>query len=287
MQQRKPPWLRFDPTASPDYGKVRALLGRRHLHTVCQSARCPNQAECWSHGTATLMILGDVCTRNCAFCAVNTGRPAQPDLAEPERVAQTVAELKLRYAVITSVTRDDLPDGGAEIWAATISAVRQKCPNCAVEVLVPDFQGDTDALDTVLAARPDVFGHNLETVRRLQLPIRKSARYDRSLSVLRYAAQKGAVVKTGLMLGIGEREDEIAQTLRDALAAGAKLLTLGQYLRPGKANAPVDRWVTPAEFDVWRDFALKEGFAAVESGPLVRTSYHADRQHAALRKNPA
>ncbi len=283
MQQRKPAWLRFDPTASPDYGKVRVLLGEKCLHTVCQSARCPNQAECWSRGTATLMILGDVCTRNCAFCAVQTGRPLPPDPDEPARVAETVAALGLRHAVITSVTRDDLDDGGAGLWAVTIAAVREKCPQCAVEVLVPDFQGDTAALDAVLAARPDVFGHNLETVERLQLSIRKSARYNRSLKVLRYAKGKGAIVKTGLMLGIGEEKDEIAQTLRDARAAGVDIVTLGQYLRPGSANAPVERWVEPSEFDAWRDFALKEGFSAVESGPLVRTSYHAEEQHARLR----
>jgi len=230
------------------------------------------------------MILGDVCTRNCAFCAVSTGRPLPPDAQEPARLAQAVFEMKLKHAVITSVTRDDLADGGAGHWAACVKAVKMKNPACAVEVLVPDFQGDIAAIKTVLAAQPEIFGHNLETVERLQLPIRKSARYARSLKVLEDAKSLGAVTKTGLMLGLGEQEQEIAQTLRDARAAGVDIVTLGQYLRPSGAHAPVERWVHPDEFDRWAEFARQLGFGAVESGPLVRTSYRAEQQSARLRK---
>lgn len=282
MQSRKPEWLRIKPGVSAAYGAVNALLGQQRLHTVCQSARCPNQAECWSRGTATFMILGDVCTRACAFCAVKTGRPNPPDPDEPARVAAAVAQLKLRHVVITCVTRDDLPDGGAQIWAQTIRAVRESAPGCAVEVLTSDFQGKAEPLRTVCAAGPDIFAHNLETVERLQKQIRRHANYARSLEVLRRAAALGMAVKTGLMLGLGEREEEIAQALRDARDAGVRAVTLGQYLRPSADNAPVDRWVTPQEFDHWREFALTSGFEAVESGPLVRSSYRADDAAARL-----
>jgi len=284
MQQRKPVWLRTRPTASAAYGAVNALLGAQRLHTVCQSAHCPNQAECWSRGTATFMILGELCTRACAFCAVKTGRPLPPDAGEPARVAAAVAQLKLRHVVITCVTRDDLPDGGAEIWAQTIGAVRAAAPGCAVEVLTSDFQGKDESLRTVCAAKPDIFAHNLETVERLQKEIRRHANYARSLEVLRRAGDLGMAVKTGLMLGLGEREAEIEQALREARGVGVRAMTLGQYLRPSPDHAPVARWVTPQEFDRWGKFALALGFEAVESGPLVRSSYRADVAAARLSR---
>jgi lipoic acid synthetase len=257
---------------------VRGLVDSHHLHTVCQSAQCPNLGECWSRGTATVMILGNICTRSCNFCAVQTGRPTELDLGEPARVAEAVATMALRHCVITSVARDELADGGASVWAATIRAVRHRNPSTAVEVLVPDFKGRTQDIDTVLDAKPDIFNHNVETVERLQRPVRVQARYDRSRSVLRHAKSRGFTVKTGIMLGLGERRDEIEKTLRDLAGDGLDILTIGQYLQPTKQHLPVDRWVTPEEFRHWKEFGLSIGFGVVESGPLVRSSYHADEQ---------
>ncbi len=234
--------------------------------------------ECWSRGTATLMILGNVCTRACSFCAVQTGKPTELDLAEPPRVADAVAKMSLKHCVLTSVARDDLPDGGAKVWAATIRAVRHRNPGTAIEILVPDFQGNFKNLDIVLDARPDIFNHNLETVERLQRPIRKSANYQRSLDVLSHARGKGFPIKSGIMLGLGEKEDEVRQALIDLASIGLNVLTLGQYLQPSKEYAPIDRWVTPDEFDSWKREALQLGIEVVESGPLVRSSYHADEQ---------
>ncbi|HUJ44660.1 MAG TPA: lipoyl synthase [Opitutaceae bacterium] len=274
----KPAWLRARLPGGPGYHAVRHLVEGHGLHTVCQSAQCPNLGECWSRGTATVMILGNICTRSCHFCAIQTGRPTELDLGEPARVADAVAQMNLRHVVLTSVARDELADGGASVWAATIRAVRYRNPHTAIEVLVPDFKGRLPDIDTVLAARPDIFNHNVETVERLQRPVRVQARYDRSRSVLRHAKSRGFTTKTGLMLGLGERAEEIEQTLRDVVSDGVEILTIGQYLQPTRQHLPVDRWVTPGEFQHWKEFGLAIGFGVVESGPLVRSSYHADEQ---------
>jgi lipoic acid synthetase len=257
---------------------VRQLVEEHGLHTVCQSAQCPNLGECWSRGTATVMILGNICTRSCNFCAIQTGRPTELDLGEPARVADAVARMNLRHVVLTSVARDELADGGASVWAATIRAVRHRNPQTAIEVLVPDFKGHLPDIDTVLAARPDIFNHNVETVERLQKPVRVQARYDRSRAVLRHAKARGFTTKTGIMLGLGERREEIEQTLHDIVSDGAEILTVGQYLQPTPQHLPVARWVTPEEFQHWKEFGLAIGLGVVESGPLVRSSYHADEQ---------
>jgi len=262
----------------PGYNAVRRLVDDNHLHTVCQSAQCPNLGECWARGTATVMILGNICTRSCNFCAVQTGRPTELDLGEPARVADAVARMNLRHCVITSVARDELADGGASVWAATVRAVRHRNPHTAIEVLVPDFKGKLADVDTVLDAKPDIFNHNVETVERLQKPVRVQARYDRSRSVLRHAKGRGFTVKTGIMLGLGEKKEEVEQTLRDLAGDKIDILTIGQYLRPTMQHLPVDRWVTPEEFAEWKKFGLSIGFGVVESGPLVRSSYHADEQ---------
>ncbi len=275
---RKPAWLRAKLPTSPQYRDVRNLVEDNTLHTVCQSAQCPNLGECWSRGTATVMILGNVCTRSCTFCAVLTGRPTELDLGEPARVAEAIARMKLRHAVITSVARDDLKDGGASVWAATIRAVRYRNPQCGIEVLIPDFRGSQECLDTVLDAKPDILNHNIETVERLQRPIRKTARYDRTMWVLKHAKSRDFTTKSGLMLGIGERKEEIEQVMRDLRAVDTNILTIGQYLQPSPQHQPIDRWVTPEEFEHWKEFGLSIGFSVVESGPLVRSSYHADEQ---------
>ncbi|MBD3223544.1 MAG: lipoyl synthase, partial [Caldithrix sp.] len=245
---------------------------------VCESARCPNLGECWSRRTATFMILGDVCTRSCKFCNINTGKPPEYDLQEPNRVADAVAELKLRHAVITSVARDDLKDGGAYIFAETIRQIRDRLPTCSVEVLIPDFKGDNESLDIVLHARPDILNHNMETVKRLQQDVRVQARYDRSLGVLEHAKSRGFITKSGIMVGLGESREEINQVLTDLRAIECDILTVGQYLPPTKQHYPMDRFYTPEEFEEIKEFALQAGFTHVESGPLVRSSYHADEQ---------
>ena len=282
MKSRKPDWLRAKLPSGSGYSAVRKMVDDNRLHTVCQSAQCPNMGECWSRGTATVMILGNICTRSCNFCAIQTGRPTELDLGEPARVADAVAKMNLRHCVITSVTRDELKDGGASVWAATIRAIRYRNPSTAIEVLTPDFKGKLDQVDTVLAAEPDIFNHNVETVERLQKPVRVQARYERSLKVLRHAADQGHVTKSGIMLGLGETKPEIARTLKDMRATGIKIVTLGQYLQPSSRHLPVDRWVTPEEFEDWKEFGQRIGFDFVESGPLVRSSYHADEQSSAF-----
>ncbi len=277
---RKPDWLRAKLPSGPGYSAVRKLVDEHKLHTVCQSAQCPNLGECWSRGTATVMILGNICTRSCNFCAIQSGRPTEHDLGEPARVADAVARMGLRHCVITSVARDDLKDGGASIWAATIRAVRYRNPQCAIEVLVPDFVGRTDQVDLVLDAKPDIFNHNLETVERLQRAVRVQARYDRSRSVVRHAKSRGFTTKTGIMLGLGETAAEVEQTIRDIAADRTDILTIGQYLQPTAQHWKIDRWVPPEEFARWREFGLGLGIGVVESGPLVRSSYHADEQSA-------
>lgn len=282
MKSRKPNWLRAKLPSGKGYSAVRKMVDDNQLHTVCQSAQCPNMGECWSRGTATVMILGNVCTRSCNFCAIQTGRPTELDLGEPARVADAVAKMNLRHCVITSVTRDELADGGASVWAATIRAIRNRNPSTAIEVLTPDFKGNVDQVDVVLDAVPDIFNHNVETVERLQKPVRVQAKYNRSLDVLRHASGRGFVTKSGIMLGLGETEPEIEQTLKDIRSAGVKIVTLGQYLQPSSRHLAVDRWVTPGEFDRWQRFGKEIGFDFVESGPLVRSSYHADEQSSAF-----
>ena len=277
-KQRKPDWLRAKLPTSKAYRETKEIVDAHSLHTVCQSAQCPNMGECWSRGTATVMILGNVCTRSCRFCAVQTGRPAELDLGEPARVAESIAKMNLQHTVVTSVARDDLKDGGASVWAATIRAIHHRVPECAVEVLTADFRGQQEYLDIVLDACPDIFNHNLETVERLQRPIRKTARYDRSLWVLRHAKSRGFITKSGIMLGIGERKEEVEQVLRDMAAEGVDILTIGQYLQPSGDHQPIDRWVTPEEFEEWKQFALGLGFGVCESGPMIRSSYHAEEQ---------
>lgn len=274
---RKPPWLKLKLPSGPEYEQVRSLIRSGALHTVCQEARCPNQWECFSHRTATFLILGGRCTRNCLFCAVEHGPSEPPDPGEPARVAEAAATLGLRYVVVTSVTRDDLPDGGAALFAETITAIRGKLPEARIEVLIPDFQGDSNALKTVVEARPDVLNHNIETVLRLYPKVRPQAIYERSLELFRQARRMSPSlpVKSGLMLGLGETEREIRDTLQDLFDAGCTMLTLGQYLQPSTAHLPVERYVPPEEFDSWKDVALAMGFSQVASGPLVRSSYHA------------
>ena len=278
MDNRKPTWLRAKLPTSAGYKATREIVETHNLHTVCKSAQCPNMGECWSRGTATVMILGNVCTRSCSFCAIQTGRPTELDMGEPARVAESIAKMGLKYTVVTSVARDDLKDGGASVWAATIRAIRYRKPDCAIEVLTADFRGQQEYLDIVLDACPDIFNHNMETVKRLQRPIRKTARYERSLWVLKHAKDRGFVTKSGIMLGIGEEEVEIKQTLQDMVDVGVDILTIGQYLQPTKKHSPIDRWVTPKEFQRWKKYALEIGFGVCESGPLVRSSYHADEQ---------
>ncbi len=282
----RPDWLRVKLATPERYHQVKQLVGKLNLHTVCQEARCPNIYECWGeHGTATFMILGDVCTRRCGFCAVTSGRPAPGvDPAEPEHVAQAVAAMQLQHAVITSVDRDDLPDGGAQHWANVIAAVHRLNPKTGVEVLTPDFRGVPSALEIVLGARPEIFSHNIETVPRLYRQARPGSRYQRSLDLLAAAARRRDAgefhgrVKTGMMLGLGETTAEVHATLRDLGAAGVEVLTLGQYLQPTREHLPVARFVPPQEFADLRAVAIDLGFAHCEAGPLVRSSYHAHEQ---------
>ena len=280
---RKPAWLRAKLPSGAGFTALRGLMSGHHLHSVCQSAHCPNLGECWARGTATVMILGNICTRSCNFCAIATGRPDAPDPDEPARVADAVARMGLRHCVITSVARDELEDGGAAAWAATIRAVRARNPGMSIEVLVPDFKGDTGHVDIVLAAGPDIFNHNVETVERLQKPVRVHARYERSRGVLRHAKSRGFTTKTGIMLGLGEEAGEIERTLRDIVSDGTDIVTIGQYLQPTPRHWPVKRWVPPEEFAHWKTFGLSIGLGVVESGPLVRSSYHADEQSAKYR----
>jgi lipoyl synthase len=276
--KNRPNWLRAKLPSGPEYHAVNKLVERNKLHTVCQSAQCPNMGECWARGTATLMILGNVCTRSCGFCAIQTGRPPELDIGEPARVADAVAKMGLKHAVITSVARDDLKDGGASVWAATIRAIRHKTPGTAIEVLIPDFQGRNEHLDIVLEARPDILNHNVETVERLQRPVRKTASYQQSLNVLRHAKSRGFTTKSGIMLGLGEQKKEIETCLRDMRDAGIDIVTIGQYLQPTPKHLALERWVTPEEFEDWKNFGLEIGFGVVESAPLVRSSYHAEEQ---------
>ncbi len=282
---RKPPWLKVRVAATAAGATVARALADLGLGTVCRAARCPNRGRCWGRGTATFLILGDRCTRRCPFCAVTSGDPLPPDPEEPERVAAAAVRLGLRHVVITSVTRDDLPDGGAAHFAATVEAVRRRCPGATVEVLVPDFGGAPGALEAVLAAGPHVLAHNVETVPRLYPSVRPGASYERSLALLARARRAGGrlVTKSGLMLGLGEREEEVRRLLRDLRAAGCDVVTLGQYLQPSPQHLPVAEYVPPARFAAFRRLALSLGFRAALAGPLVRSSYHAGDLYRALR----
>jgi lipoic acid synthetase len=277
QKTERPKWLRAPAPVGENYRELKGLIERLRLHTVCESAACPNVGECWNHRTATFMILGNVCTRRCGFCAVQKGPPLPVDYDEPSRVADAVAAMGLRFAVITSVNRDDREDGGAELFALTIRAIRDRVPGCGVEVLIPDFQGNGAAVATVMAAAPDVLNHNIETVPRLYRQVRLGARYERSLAVLQTAHDfsPATPTKSGLMVGLGETSDEVLQVMRDLRAHGVGILTIGQYLRPSPQHLPVVRFVTPAEFAEFRQAGAEMGFAHVESGPLVRSSYHA------------
>ncbi len=275
---RKPSWLKMKMPAGEEYFNLLQLVNDQNLHTVCQSAKCPNMGECWAAGTATLMILGDVCTRSCGFCHIATGRPPTLDLDEPRRVGHAVGQMNLKHVVITSVNRDELPDGGAQIWAETIREIRRQSPGTNVEVLIPDFCGDWDALQVVLDEKPEILNHNIESVPRLYYKVRPQAKYHRSLKLLQIAKQKGLTTKTGMMLGIGEEENEIDSVLDDLVAIGVDILTLGQYLQPTAQHLPVDRWVHPDEFVLWKQRGEERGLRHVESGPMVRSSYHAEKQ---------
>ncbi len=276
--QRRPDWLKARIPGGENYARLKDIIDTRSLHTVCQEARCPNMGECWNNGTATFMILGDVCTRSCGFCAVKTGKPIELDADEPRRVAEAVQLLGLRHAVITSVNRDELYDGGAQIFAETIRQVRAINPETKIEVLIPDFKGDEFALDIVLDAFPDILNHNTETVPRLYHRVRPQAQYDRTLLLLERAKRRGFLTKTGLMLGLGEEIDEVITVMKDLREVHCDILTLGQYLQPTKEHLPVERFVHPDEFAMLKKAGLDMGFKHVESGPLVRSSYHAEQQ---------
>ena len=276
---RKPPWLRVKLPSGLAYHDLHTTIDHHHLHTVCQSAMCPNMGECWGRGIATVMILGNVCTRSCGFCNIATGRPPALDLDEPRRVADAIALMHLRHCVITSVNRDELPDGGAGVWADTIRRVHAAAPKTTIEVLIPDFCGKWDALQKVLDAKPDILNHNTETVPSQYPRVRPQAKYPRSLELLARAKAQGFITKSGLMAGIGETDDELLQTFRDLRAQNVDILTIGQYLQPTREHLPIDRWVTPEQFAEYKRRCTEDlGFPVVESGPLVRSSYHADEQ---------
>jgi len=282
---RRPAWLKVRLPAGDNYFALKRLMRGQALHTVCESARCPNIGECWTHRTATFMILGELCTRRCGFCAVPKGRPGgKVDWGEPERVAEAAVRMGLKYAVVTSVDRDDLKDGGAAIFAQTIEALRRRIPGCKVELLIPDFRGSDEALEVVLRARPDVLNHNVETVPRLYSAARRGAQYERSLRLLRRSREIAPAVptKSGLMVGLGETLEEVCAVLRDLAAAGVYIVTIGQYLRPSREQLPVARFYTPDEFAALKQEGLRLGIRRVESGPLVRSSYHADEQTTSL-----
>ena len=288
LRGRKPSWLKMKMPAGDGYARLKRLVKSQNLHTVCEEAKCPNIGECWNAdggGTATLMILGDTCTRACGFCNIKTGRPTWLDDDEPRRVGEAVAAMALGHCVITSVNRDELPDGGARIWAETISQIREQSPETSVEVLIPDFEGNWDALQLVIDAAPDILNHNIESVPRCYKFVRPQAKYARSLELLHRCKEQGLTTKTGLMLGIGEEEHEVDLVIDDLVSVNCDILTLGQYLQPTPRHLPVDRWVHPDEFAEWKWRGEAKGLRHVESGPLVRSSYHAERQvqaHAAV-----
>jgi lipoyl synthase len=280
LPERKPTWLKVKAPGSENYLRLKHLMRELNLHSVCEEAHCPNIGECWEHGTATFMILGDVCTRNCAYCAVAHGRPPAYDIEEPSRVAEAIAQMNLRHAVITSVDRDDLPDFGAYIFAETIRQIHQRLPSCSVEVLVPDFQGNADSIHAVLDARPDIYNHNTETVPRLYKKARPGGRYERLLEIFRMTKRYAPDIptKTGIILGLGETNEEVVEVMKDLRSVDVDILTIGQYLRPSDGHIALDRYVTPEEFRWFYTTGMAMGFKHVESAPLVRSSYHAWEQ---------
>ena len=286
---QKPDWLKVRAPGGSNYRRLKTLMRGGELHSVCEEAHCPNIGECWEAGTATFLIMGDVCTRNCPYCAIAHGRPEELDEDEPRRVAEAVARLDLSHVVITSVDRDDLPDGGARIFAEVVREIRRRLPDCSIEVLTPDFQGNRDAIRKVIEAGPEIFNHNMETVRRLHRTARPGGRYDRSLQVLSDARRMddAVLIKTGIMLGLGEAPDDVLEFMHDAVEAGVQILTLGQYLRPSAEHLPIDRYVTPEEFADWKRTGEELGLLHVESGALVRSSYHAREQVEELRARAA
>lgn len=286
---QKPRWLKVKAPGGPNYMRLKELMRGLELNSVCEEAQCPNIGECWEGGTATFLIMGEVCTRNCPYCAIAHGRPEDLDEDEPRRVAEAIQQLELNHCVITSVDRDDLPDGGAWIFAEMIREIRERRPECSIEVLTPDFRGMEDAIATVIAAKPEIFNHNMETVRRLHKVARPGGRYDRSLHVLRTGRELDdeVLIKTGIMLGLGETSDDINEFMDDALEAGVQILTLGQYLRPSLDHLEIARYVSPEEFAEWKEIGETRGFLHVESGPLVRSSYHAREQVVELRARVA
>jgi lipoic acid synthetase len=286
---KRPDWLKIKLPVGDNFNDVRNLMRKQKLNTVCEEANCPNIAECWNHRTATFMILGDICTRTCGFCNVKSGLPTELDLDEPGRVVESIKELKLRHSVITSVNRDELKDGGAGIFKEVVRLCREEVPDCTVEILIPDFKGEEHAFEIIMQSPPDILNHNLETVERLYHVVRPQAKYERSLELLRWFKQKGLSLrdgfpktKSGLMVGIGEKPDEVINAMNDLVSYGCDILTIGQYLQPTKQHLPVDRFVTPDEFNMYKEEGLKIGFKIVESSPLVRSSYHADEQARAV-----
>lgn len=275
--KRLPRWMKMEMPKGENYSKMKNRLNQHNLHTICTSGKCPNIGECWNRGTATFMILGEICTRSCKFCGVQTGKPAPPDSREPARVAETIRIMDINHAVITSVDRDDLSDMGAGIWAETIMKIKEQNPGITIEALIPDFNGNPDLIDQIIDTKPEVISHNLETVERLTPKIRSKAKYNRSLQVIRHVASSGIVAKSGIMAGLGETEEEIYQTMDDLIEAGCKVFTIGQYLQPTMDHLPVDRFIEPEKFNTYKNKGLEKGFRFVESHPLVRSSYHADK----------
>jgi lipoic acid synthetase len=275
--RRLPPWMKMKMPKGESYSKVKNIVNANQLHTICSSGNCPNIGDCWSRGTATFMILGDICTRSCKFCGVKTGRPMAPDYDEPDRVADSVRMMQLKHCVLTSVDRDDLPDGGSEIWALTIKKIKELNNLTTIEALIPDFRGDRNSLDRILDASPEIISHNLETVERLTSVIRSVAKYSTSIEVLKYLADSGARVKTGIMVGLGEKEEEIYQAMKNVLEAGCRIFTIGQYLQPTLNHIPVTAYIPPEEFEKYKKVGLNMGFEIVESAPLVRSSYNAEK----------
>ncbi|MFN6014905.1 MAG: lipoyl synthase [Flavobacteriales bacterium] len=274
---KKPKWLRVKLPTGENYKKVRSLVDQQNLHTICESGSCPNMGECWGEGTATFMILGNICTRSCGFCAVKTGRPEEIDIYEPGKVAHSVKTMGIKHAVITSVDRDDLKDGGADIWVQTVKAVRHQSPGTTMETLIPDFAGNWENLQKIIDVAPEIVSHNLETVRRLTKQVRIQAKYDRSLEVLFRLKKGGMRTKSGIMLGLGETDEEILETLEDLRSVNVDIITLGQYLQPTPKHLPIAAFVTPERFEKYREIGMQMGFRYVESGPLVRSSYHAEK----------
>ena len=276
-KKRKPKWLKVKLPSGEAYKHVKSLTKSHKLHTICESGNCPNMGECWGAGTATFMILGNICTRSCGFCNVMTGRPLAVDVLEPKKVARSIRLMNIKHAVITSVDRDDLPDGGSSIWVETINEVRKQNPGTTMETLIPDFKGRLKDIQPIIDAAPEVVSHNMETVRRLTKKVRIQAKYDRSLETLKYLYEGGIKTKSGIMLGLGETEEEVVETMHDLLKIGVSILTLGQYLQPSKKHLPVSEFISPGQFEKYKNIGLSLGFQHVESSPLVRSSYHAER----------